>query len=70
MLYNFKYNKGVVMTIKNKINDINEILQSYVGELVLSDIDTQKIVENLTELETIIKDAISKQSNNSKLILG
>ncbi|AFR52326.1 hypothetical protein [Campylobacter phage vB_Cj_QDYZ] len=58
------------MTIKNKINDINEILQSYVGELVLSDIDTQKIVENLTELETIIKDAISKQSNNSKLILG
>ncbi|QPX63237.1 hypothetical protein F358_097 [Campylobacter phage F358] len=58
------------MTIKNKINDINEILQSYVGELVLSDIDTQKIVENLTELETIIKDAINKQSNNSKLILG
>ncbi|ANH51133.1 hypothetical protein PC5_00011 [Campylobacter phage PC5] len=58
------------MTIKNKINDINKILQSYVGELVLSDIDTQKIVENLTELETIIKDAISKQSNNSKLILG
>ncbi|AEA86358.1 hypothetical protein NCTC12673_gp010 [Campylobacter phage NCTC12673] len=70
MLYNFKYNKGVVMTIKNKINDINKILQSYVGELVLSDIDTQKIVENLTELETIIKDAINKQSNNSKLILG
>ncbi|ANH51360.1 hypothetical protein F341_100 [Campylobacter phage F341] len=58
------------MTIKNKINDINKILQSYVGELVLSDIDTQKIVENLTELETIIKDAINKQSNNSKLILG
>lgn len=58
------------MTIKNKINDINKILQSYVGELVLSDIDTQKIVENLTELETIIKDAINRQSNNSKLILG
>ncbi|QPX62893.1 hypothetical protein F207_093 [Campylobacter phage F207] len=58
------------MTIKNKINDINKILQSYVGELVLSDIDTQKIVENLTELETIIKDAINKQSNDSKLILG
>ncbi|QPX63570.1 hypothetical protein F356_097 [Campylobacter phage F356] len=58
------------MTIKNKINDIDKILQSYVGELVLSDIDTQKIVENLTELETIIKDAINKQSNNSKLILG
>ncbi|CBZ42204.1 hypothetical protein [Campylobacter phage CP81] len=58
------------MTIKNKINDINKILQSYVGELVLSDIDTQKIVENLAELETIIKDAINKQSNNSKLILG